>query len=67
MNWHRNSHRLAHTLQISNMYSISYMADVEMISPIYPSVPSDGRYNIYELLPQCLNSGRLSINTVYFV
>jgi len=48
INWHRNSHTLAHTLQISNMYSANHMAGITSVN-------------------HCLNSGRLSINTVYFV
>jgi len=36
MNWHRNSHRLAQTSQISNMYSTCHMADVEIIIQFNP-------------------------------
>ena len=64
MNWHRNSHRLAHTSQISNMYSTSHMADVEMIIQFIPvSLVMAGTTSVNH----CLNFGRLSTNTVYFV
>jgi len=39
MNWHRNSHRLAHTSQISNMYLTIHMADVKMIIQFIPECP----------------------------
>jgi hypothetical protein len=62
INWHRNSHRLAHTSQISNMYSISHMADAEIIQFIPVSLVMAGTTSVNH----CLNSGRLSTNTVYF-
>jgi hypothetical protein len=38
MNWHRNSHSLAHTSQVS-MYLTSHMADHEMIIQFIPKCP----------------------------
>jgi hypothetical protein len=39
MNWQRNSHRLVHTSQISNMYLTVHMADVKMIIQFFPECP----------------------------
>jgi hypothetical protein len=39
MNWHRNSHRLAHTPQISNMYLTIHMAYVKIIIQFIPECP----------------------------
>jgi hypothetical protein len=63
MNWHRNSHRLAHTSQISNMYSTSHTADVEMIIQFNPVSLVMAGTSVHH----GPNSGRHSIDNLYFV